>query len=269
MWKSSAGLRRSLVLPLSVLWLWVCILQGPRVYGGTNASVTIPTVATTKRSAFNSSGKAIRTEWFIGAKGGASNPTVLILPGSGGIEDSGGFFRDMAAALSASGRTVVIVHYMDRSGLTSASNAQMSAHFSQWLQTVHDAAKFVQQQPGVDPKRVSLLGHSLGAQLALHAAATDPSLQSVVDMSGCFVLPTKNITHMPPVLILHGGADRVVPMTREQQLVAVLKRCGSSYDEHIFKGADHAFQNQTEAGIFSVIERFLNGLEHSQTGKQL
>jgi dienelactone hydrolase len=210
-----------------------------------------------RKLSFNSGGHRIRTEWFPSAKGNGS-PTVLILHGSGGIEDSGGFFRDMAADLSAAGSTVVIVHYMDRNGLTSATNAQMSADFSQWMQTIDDAVKFAKKQPGVDPKRISLLGHSLGAQLALHVAATDSSVVSVVVMAGCFVLSTKNITHMPPVLILQGSSDRVVTLVREHRLVTVLQRCGTKYDEHIFKGADHTFQSVPESQLFPLIENFIS-----------
>lgn len=209
-----------------------------------------------KLLSFKSAGHSIRTEWFY-SEGGASSPTVIILPGSGGIEDKGGFFRNMASSLSQAGITAVIVRYMDRSGLRAADGAQMGAHFGQWLQTVHDAVKFVQKQPRVDSKRVSILGHSLGAQLALHAVASDSSIVSVVDMAGCFVLPTAKIAHMPPVLILHGNADRVVSLSRERQMVAVLKRIGAQYEEHILKNTDHSFGNVTEAELIVLITHFL------------
>lgn len=219
--------------------------------------VNEPQLAQLRRAlSFKSAGHSIRTEWFY-SEGGASTPTVIILPGSGGIEDKGGFFRNMASSLSQAGITAVIVHYMDRSGLRAADGAQMGAHFGQWLQTVNDAVKFVQTQPRVDSKRVSILGHSLGAQLALHAVASDPSIVSVVDMAGCFVLPTAKIAHMPPVLILHGNADRVVPLNRERQMVAVLRRVGAHYEEHILKNADHAFGSVTEAELLSLITSFL------------
>ncbi len=209
-----------------------------------------------KLLSFKSAGHSIRTEWFY-SEGGATSPTVIILPGSGGIEEEGGFFRNMAFSLSRSGITAVIVNYMDRSGLRSANGAQMGAHFGQWLLTVHDAVKFVQTQPRVDSKRVSILGHSLGAQLALHAVASDSSIVSVIDMAGCFVLPTSKIAHMPPVLILHGNADRVVPLSRERQLIAVLKRVGAPYEEHILKNADHAFGNVAESELLMLITKFL------------
>lgn len=209
-----------------------------------------------KQLAFTSAGHSIRTEWLYTANS-ANAPTLIILPGSGGIEETGGFFRDMASSLSSCGINVVIVRYLDRSGLSYASSAQMGVNFGKWIQTVNEGVKFVQQQPGIDSKRVSIFGHSLGAQLALHTAATNPSVLCVVDMAGCFVLPTNKVTRMPPVLILHGSADRTVPLSRERQLIAVLKRVGGRYQEHIFKNADHAFASVSEAELFQIIARFL------------
>lgn len=241
--------------------LWVAITWGPNCWSADNHAKNA-TMCKTKitqavnHNTFMSAGHSIRTEWFYSAKS-TSNPTVIILPGSGGIEETGGFFRDMASSLSNCGINAVIVHYMDRSGIAYANNAQMGANFGKWLQTISDGIKFVQRQPGIDPKRVSILGHSLGAQLALHAVASNPAVISVVDMAGCFVLPTDKIARMPPVLILHGSADRVVPLSRERQLIAVLKRAGRQYQEHIFKNADHAFANVSEAELFSIISKFL------------
>lgn len=209
-----------------------------------------------KQTTFTSAGHSIRTEWFYTANS-ANSPTLIILPGSGGIEETGGFFRDMASSLSSDGINVVIVRYLDRSGLSYASSAQMGVNFGKWLQTVNEGFKFVQRQPGIDSKRVSILGHSLGAQLALHTVASNSSILSVVDMAGCFVLPTNKVMRMPPVLILHGGADRTVPLSRERQLIAVLKRVRGHYQEHIFKNADHSFASVSEAELFQIITRFL------------
>jgi len=209
-----------------------------------------------KQLAFTSAGHSIRTEWFYTANS-ANSPTLIILPGSGGIEETGGFFRDMASSLSSSGINVVIVRYLDRSGLSYANSAQMGVNFGKWLQTVNEGFKFVQQHPGIDSKRVSIFGHSLGAQLALHTAGSNPEVVSVVEMAGCFVLPTSKVLRMPQVLILHGSADRVVPLSREKQLIAVLKRVGGKYQEHIFKNADHSFANVSEAELFQIVSKFL------------
>jgi carboxymethylenebutenolidase len=220
----------------------------------------IPTQAskTSDNESFSSGGHKIRTEWFYPpGRALAVQPVVLILPGSGGIEPEGGFYRDLAKSITAGGATVAIVHYMDRSNLETADSAQMSAHFSEWLKTINDAVAFVRKKPHVDQSHVSLLGHSLGAQLALQAAATDKTVYAVVDMAGCFVLPTRTVSRMPRVLILHGAADRTVPLKRERDLVSVLRRTGSPYEEHIYPHGDHTFNNVGMDEISKPIVEFL------------
>jgi carboxymethylenebutenolidase len=152
---------------------------------------------------------------------------------------------------------VVVLHYMDRQNITWANNAQMSSYFQQWIQTLHDAVDFVAAQPNVDASRISLMGHSLGAQLCFHEAANDARIHSIVDMAGCFVLPTAKITRMPKVLILQGNADKVVTLKREGAMVAVLKRCHTTYYEHIFPGVDHMFDHVESATLVHLIVDFL------------
>ncbi len=193
--------------------------------------------------AYKSEGHSIRTEWYYAPEGDVKqHPTLIVLHGSGGLDETGGFFREMAGAIAKTGTTCVIVHYMDRSNLQSASNAQMSTNFRTWVRTIHDAVTFVKAQPDIAPERISIFGHSLGAQLALHEAANDPRIHSIIDMAGCFVLGTSSIKHMPEILIWHGTADRVVPISREKSLVQVLVRTHSKYSEELFPGADHTFQ---------------------------
>lgn len=207
---------------------------------------------------FKSARKDIRTEWFDGNSANKDRAVVLILYGSGGLEPTGGFFRQLAESIAKTGRTAVIINYFDRSGIKWANTAQMGAHFSEWLATIKDALSFVEKQPGVDKAHISLLGHSLGAQLALHVAASDKRVSSVVDMAGCFVLPTKSIARMPPVLILHGTADRVVSLSRERAMTAVLRRTNTEFTEHLFKNSDHSFSNVSMEELVNPIVQFLN-----------
>lgn len=212
-------------------------------------------------TSFKSAGKQIKVEWFAPSKKetGKRLPVVVILHGCGGIEDSGGFFRDLAAAIADHGRVAAIVHYMDRTGCKQM-NSGFGPYFGGWLETVGDAVSEIEKKPFADGKNISLLGHSLGAQLALQVAAKDKRVRSVVDMSGCFVLPTSKVTSMPPVLILHGKEDKVVPLTREKALVSVLKRVGAKYEEFIFPKADHVFNG---VGFGDLVDKINNFLDRS------
>ncbi len=208
---------------------------------------------------YKSAGKSIKVEWFQASKAKPKS-VVIILHGSGGLQPSGGFFRQIAADIANTGRTAVVVHYFDRSGISWATSAQMGAHFGEWLLTIKDAVSYFEKQPGVDKSHITLLGHSLGAQLALHVAATDKRVNAVIDMAGCFVLPTKSITRMPPVLILHGTSDRTVSLSRERAMTAVLRSTKSKYEEHILKNVDHAFNNVSLEELEQMINKFLDSL---------
>ncbi len=133
----------------------------------------------------------------------------------------------------------------------------MGRYFGAWLIAVQNSVASVRNLPFVDADKITLMGHSLGAQLALEAAARDKSIHTVVDMAGCFVLPTTKITAMPPVLVLHGKLDNVVPLSREKTMIKVLDRVGSNYEEHIYPRGDHAFNGVEFEDIVQSTDKFL------------
>jgi pimeloyl-ACP methyl ester carboxylesterase len=119
-----------------------------------------------------SAGKTIALEWYAPEKSEKSKRSekfgvVLILHGSGGMPENGGFQR----AISHNGRIAAILHYMDQTGLKSSDSKDMGKYFGTWLSTISTTISFLEKVPSVDTHKISLLGHSLGAQLSLQTAA--------------------------------------------------------------------------------------------------
>jgi len=62
--------------------------------------------------------------------------------------------------------------------------------FPQWSQLgrmvadAHDAVDALEKEANVDPQQIHLFGYSVGGTVALHAAALDPRVKSVVSISG-------------------------------------------------------------------------------------
>jgi carboxymethylenebutenolidase len=144
--------------------------------------------------------------------------------------------------LAARGFAVFVLRYFERTGTAWADDRTIRQNFQTWMKTISDAITFASVQPGVDPTRVALLGFSLGAYLALSVATADPRVKAVVD---CFGGLPEELTHdrkpLPPVLILHGEADPVVPVSEAYKLQHLFEDTGTPYETKLYRGAGHGF----------------------------
>jgi carboxymethylenebutenolidase len=109
------------------------------------------------------------------------------------------------------------------------------------MRTIGDAITFVGQHASVDANRIGLLGFSLGAYLALSVASVEPRVKAVVEFFGGMPEELHGFTRMPPVLILHGEQDRVVPVTEATRLKQLLERTKTPYEVRLYPGAGHGF----------------------------
>ena len=110
------------------------------------------------------------------------------------------------------------------------------------MKTVADAIDYATRQPNVDSKRLGLAGFSLGAYLSLAVASIDKDVKAVVEYFGG--LPeffAGRVDTMPPTLILHGAADRVVPVNEAYKLEALLKSKHVPYEIKIYPEQGHGF----------------------------
>ena len=117
-----------------------------------------------------------------------------------------------------------VLHYFERTGHTWVSPSQIEQHFPAWLETLKDAVTYVAAQPGVDASR-GLLGFSLGAYLSLALATQDSRITAVAELFGGLADHfLKDAGKLPPVLILHGAQDSVVPVDRAHELERILQQ---------------------------------------------
>jgi dienelactone hydrolase len=108
---------------------------------------------------------------------------------------------------------------------------------------VRDAVAFARSRPEVDGERVGLVGFSLGASLALAAAAEhELKLACLVELFGA--LPREHrarVKGMPPTLIIDGDADAVVPVDEAYVLAGLLLARKQRPKVEILAGAEHMF----------------------------
>lgn len=100
------------------------------------------------------------------------------------------------------------------------------------------------EQRGLDPGRLALLGFSQGAMLALHVAPRRPKpLAAVLGYSGALIggesLPAERRS-APPVMLIHGDEDDIVPVAAMPAAVESLQRADIPVQWVVRPGLPHA-----------------------------
>jgi phospholipase/carboxylesterase len=105
-------------------------------------------------------------------------------------------------------------------------------------------------QEGLGDERLALVGFSQGTMMALHVGTRRPrTLAGIVGFSGALVDPDSlaaEARSKPPVLLIHGDADTMVPPTALPEATAALTGLGFEVATHISPGLGHSID---EAGL--------------------
>lgn len=196
---------------------------------------------------FKSETKEISFELFEPVAPG-KYPGVVMLYGSGGMTLGGPLFRLTAQALALEGYVVYLPHYFEKTGTQFATRADDLKYFASWMRTIVDTIGYAKNQPNVDTRRIGLIGFSLGAYLSLSLASVDDEVTAVVEYFGG--LPEffgKQLQTMPPTLILHGEADKTVPVAEAYNLETLLKSKQVPYEIKIYPQQGHGFNGSAAA----------------------
>lgn len=206
---------------------------------------------------FVSLGRKVRVE-AARPQGPGPHAAVLLLHGASGLGD-GVLLHGVAERLAEKGIASFIVHYFD--GLDPQGRYTLGSprrHLER-ERIIADALSFVAARPDVDASRVGIFGLSLGGFHALNLAAEDRRVAAAVSMVGAMPMSVarNGIRHMPPILILHGDRDVVVPVSRAREVARWLKRMGSVYEMKIYSGQGHVFRGPARADSFRRSADFL------------
>jgi carboxymethylenebutenolidase len=208
---------------------------------------------------FESLGRSVRVDAFVPEGRGSRYPAAIVLHGSSGIHLMGGSgAQRYAEALAQRGIAAYVVHYFDGTDTFSADDETEAREYWRWVRVVKDAVGWVRARPEVRPGRVGLLGVSLGAYVAVGAAATDPRVSRVVLVSGGLEPGiADSVRRFPPTLLLHGTADDEVPVAAEDTLTLLLAQHHVPLAVHRYPGEGHDLGDQAAVDMVDRSARFL------------
>ena len=101
---------------------------------------------------------------------------------------------------------------------------------------------------GVPPEELYIFGFSQGMMMALHSGlrrAVQP--KCVIGISGRLLSPellATEMTNKPPVLLVHGDRDEVVPQESQEKARDALLAAGLDVQSHVVNGLGHGIDEE-------------------------
>ena len=199
---------------------------------------------------------------------GARRPAVVIIHGGGWTGGDKGAAREIniGTNLALNGYVGLSINYV-------LASTNFNAGKPTWPQNLHDCMTAVRwlrknaERLQVDPERIGVIGGSAGGHLAAMLAVLgdkdglDPKgpygefscrVKCAVDLYGPADLAGHHdaspVTYVdkndPPILILHGTADKTVDIAQSKLFAAKLKEASAPHELVIVEGAPHTFHLQ-------------------------
>ncbi|SDG45029.1 dienelactone hydrolase family protein [Bosea robiniae] len=178
----------------------------------------------------------------------ASQGSVILLYGSDGLTNSGRY-EFAANMIAGAGYTVLLPRYFEATGDRRARYSEIKNKFRAWQEAIETVT-------GAQQGRFALVGFSLGGALALALAARDRRVRAVVDFFG-FLPPGLERALLPPTLILHGDADRVVPVSNAGAIERLIKSNSGTVQSHIYPGEGHGLSLASWPDAIARTQAFL------------
>jgi carboxymethylenebutenolidase len=175
---------------------------------------------------------------------------VLVLHGSRGFERKPAAYQRYADALNAAGIDAYLVRYstntdtqrLDPKTSTGQSrNTYEAERYGSWTRRVSSVVTAALARPK-NSGRIGLLGFSLGGYVAAATAAHDGRIAALAVLYGGMPdAMVSEVKRLPPLIELHGEADRNVPLASGQKLVKLARAIGSEAELVTYPGRAHGF----------------------------
>ena len=216
---------------------------------------------------FESDGKPVE-DFYCVPRAPRAHPAVILLHGAVRRGDGNQGFAEQCRKLAAAGYYTMFVEYYSQAGPARSGDppvtgrdfaAWVNGKFPSWTREIARAIDALSQNPGVERDRIALIGHSLGAFLALAVGAAEGGrVAAVIEYYGVLTHTAPPIVaNMPPTLILHGSADTTIPVRYAYELDALLTSYNRPHEMKIYPGVGHGLDPATGADAWQRSLEFL------------
>lgn len=125
---------------------------------------------------------------------------------------------------------------------------------------------------GLDGTKLALVGFSQGTMMSLHVGlrrAVQPA--AILGYSGALVAPERlaaEMTVRPPIALIHGDSDPMVPVTRLQEAVNTIGATGLPVRWHVSRGVGHSIDPEgLHLGVGFLKDAFEGALAEESAAK--
>ena len=184
------------------------------------------------------------------AQHSGQRPAVLVLHGARGLELNPGAYKRYAERLAAEGIDAFLVQYfttrdyqaLDPKVSTPESrDSYNTGRFAGWVKRISSVVTTVLARPE-SSGRLGLLGFSLGGYVAADTAVHDERIMALAILYGGMTnAMVAQVKHMPPLLEIHGKADRNVPVAKGEELVKLAQAVGAPAEQIVYPDRGHGF----------------------------
>ena len=178
-------------------------------------------------------------------------PGVVVIQEWWGLNDH---IKDIAERFAAAGFAALAPDLYRGQVATEPDEARklaMELQFPQAIKDIQGAADYLLAQPFVQPKKVGVVGFCMGGRLTGQMALHGQRIGALAAFYGVPALSDEDAAKVSaPLLAIYGETDQGFP----PDLIAAndrrLKAAGKTYRVTVYKGAPHAFFNDTRPHIY-------------------